>query len=503
MRIAWAPLPLARGQDRVAPSLKARSGGWIEGTTINRREFAGAALASLWTGAIAVPGLAAAASASERWQRIDAIVAHSWAKDVNRATEAEVRRDSKGKLLFLPFPYVSPSPAGTAFAYMFAWDTDFVNLALLAQGQAQLVKNHILNYLSMIERLGYMPNANTTDVSTRSQIPLIGDSVWRYHAATGDLDILRQAYPLLKRNYLDYWTSGHHQTPTGLSTNWDSGDPYFPAMLAAQAETLDWTPIYGADVRRCVPLITNCALVRYAMVIARIARTLGQRDEAKLFETRAQDRAALIRRYCWNEEAGLFLEYDYVSRQQLPFRSLCAYWTLWAGVATPRQALRLVGNLNQFEHDHGLSSTDKAYALPLPVSDYGPPCAALPEGRLSDPGDPRAIGGHNVLQWMYPAGWAPEQMIVTEGLERYGFDGAARRIAGKFLAMLLDQFERTGHFWERYNVVDGSVVVPNARCGNLWLNDWSAAAVAVFGRKLYRDLALSIQPPLAVLGMSR
>jgi alpha,alpha-trehalase len=473
---------------------------------MNRREFAGAAVASLALTALSGPALATIGSPVrdvERWQRIDAIIARSWAKDVNRATEAEVRLDTKGKLLFLPFPYVSPSPAGTAFAYMFAWDTDFVNRALLAQGQHELVRNHILNYLSMIERFGYMPNANTTDVATRSQTPLIADSVWRYYAATGDRDILQAAYRLLKRNYLDYWTSGHHQTPIGLSTNWDSGDPYFPAALAAQAETLDWTPIFGADVRRCVPLMTNCALVRYAMLIARIARTLGQLGEAAIFETHAQDRSTLIRRYCWNEEAGLFLEYDYVAKQQLPFQSLCAYWTLWAGVATPRQARRMAANLAQFEHDHGLASTDKAYPLPLPAADYGPPCAALPEGRLSDPGDPGAVGGHNVLQWMYPAGWAPEQMIVTEGLERYGYDGAARRIAGKFLAMLLDQFERTGHFWERYNVVDGSVVLPNARCGNLWLNDWSAAAVAVFGRKLYRGLDLSIKPPLALLGMAQ
>jgi hypothetical protein len=31
----------------------------------------------------------------------------------------------------------------------------------------------------------------------------------------------------------------------------------------------------------------------------------------------------------------------------------------------------------------------------------------------------------------------------------------------------MQQYARTGHLWEKYNVVDGSLVLPNARCGNI------------------------------------
>lgn len=426
------------------------------------------------------------------WTQMDTEIRSQWANDTSKAAESEIRNDSSHQLLFLPFPYVSPTAPGSIYRFMFAWDTDFISRALIAHEVFDQVRNHISNYLSMIDRYGFMPNANAAGMTTRSQTPLIADTVWRYYLKTRNRDVLYQAYPGLKINYTGYWNAPHHQTPTGLATNRDMGDPNLPPNLAAEAEVgFDWTPIYAGDVRRCVPLVTNCALVRYARTLAEIAHELGQESDAASFTQEASRRIALIRQYCWSDKHGSFLEYDFVSGRQLPCFSDSALWTLWAGVADRAQAKDVVGNLYRIEHTFGLSSTDIAYPLPCPEKDYGSVLRLSPDGNVVDPDKgASSIGGDNPLQWMYPAGWAPSHLIAVEGLDAYGYTAEGMRIASKFLGVMLNQYERTGHLWEKYNVVDGSLILPNARCGNIWMRGWTAAAAALLGRRVFKKESL-------------
>lgn len=162
---------------------------------------------------------AARASDEAQWRKLDATIRMWWDGDVRQETEVEIRQAAKPGVLFLPFPYIAPTGAGdTYFPFMFAWDTYFYNRSLLAHGRLDLVRNHIRNYLFMIERRGFMPNANHTALGTRSQTPVFPDSVWRYYVASGDLDLLHQAYPLLKREYREYWR-GSHQSDADRSVD--------------------------------------------------------------------------------------------------------------------------------------------------------------------------------------------------------------------------------------------------------------------------------------------
>jgi alpha,alpha-trehalase len=467
---------------------------------MNRRELlvaAAAAAVSKQVLPVSEPSNAGHPSApglsKEQWAALDVTIGKEWLLYISLATEEAIRKDDSGQLLFLPFPYVSPTAPGSVYRFMFGWDTDFVSRALITQGKADQARNHLLNYFFMIDRLGYMPNANVKSLITRSQTPLVADTTWRYYRATGDRELLYEAYPRLKRNYREYWCASHHQTPLGLATNRDSGDKDHSPRLAAEAETgLDWTPIFGGDVRRCVPLITNCALVRYAKCLAQISRALGNDADSKLFVHDSARRAALIRRYCWSEQEGFFFEYDFVSRHQLPCLSDCALWTLWAGVATPTQAKRVVQNLSRLEQTYGLSSTDHAYPTPSPQADYGSEAPMAPDGvEIAQGQNTKMIGEAGPLQWMYPAGWAPSHVIAVEGLDAYGNDAYATRIASKFLALMMQNWARTGHLWEKYNVVDGGIELPNARYGNLWMQGWTAAAVALLGRRVFRRQPLS------------
>jgi alpha,alpha-trehalase len=76
-------------------------------------------------------------------------------------------------------------------------------------------------------------------------------------------------------------------------------------------------------------------------------------------------------------------------------------------------------------------------------------------------------------------------------MDNYGYTTEGTRVASKFLGLMLKQHERTGHLWEKYDVVDGSIVLPNARCGNIWMRGWTAAAAALLGRRVFRKEPLS------------
>ena len=87
---------------------------------------------------------------------------------------------------------------------------------------------------------------------------------------------------------------------------------------------------------------------------------------------------------------------------------MAALYTMWAGLAKKEQAAKFVKNLQKFEHDGGLTTTTK------PLIDM-------------------SIFGSLKTQWAYPNGWAPLQLIVIEGLEKYGYSEKAEEIAIKWL----------------------------------------------------------------------
>ncbi|MEE4540387.1 trehalase family glycosidase [Streptomyces sp. V4-01] len=399
---------------------------------------------------------------ADRWRRLDRRIRTWWDEDLVTAHEDEVRADAN--VLYLPEPYAAGGGRVGPDWYrsMFAWDTWFANLALLVHDRTDLVRAHTVNYLSMVERFGFMPNANQAALRTRSQTPVFPDGIVRGLRATGDLALAHRAYPALVAEYTGYWNAGHHATPCGLATNADLGDPGLDPRLAAEAETgLDWTPIYDGDVRRTAPLLTNCALVRYAGVLAELAELLDRPGEAARWRADAERRADLVRRLCWDEEQGFFFDYDHQAGRRLPHWSLCGFWPLWAGVATPEQAHRTVDALERFRTPHGLTVTDRPLASPhegMPDAD---------------------------IQWMHPAGWAPLVIVASWGFDRYGLHEAGLAAAEGFVELMVRHHEATGELYEKYNVVTGDLTLPNERYGGIRLHGWTSAAAVLLGRRVY------------------
>ncbi len=399
----------------------------------------------------------------DRWVKLDAAIWDWWQGDLHHADEEAIRNDPAKTLLFLPFPYITPGGSHSSFPEMYGWDTQFINMGLIEHARFDIARWNMLDQLFMIERYGVVLGSSRNYCVRRGQPPLLAWSIENYLNVKKDDDELAMlAYPLLERSYTDYWNGEAHATPIGLTTCRTPECTDWPAEMSGEGEAgLDFTPIFDGHIGQCVPIHVNCALVKQAQVLAMLAERFGWSDKATRWKKEADLRAQRINQYCWDEDKGCYMEYNYVQKKRLPYYSLNAYWPLWVGIASKSQAQRVVGNLKMFDQPYGLTFTDKAYPNPHPE--------------------------FHALEWAYPESWPNQQMIVALALQRYGFNDEARKINLRYIGNVVTTWEKSGLLWERYNAVDGAHMVPNERHEPRPLHGWTSASAVVLGRMLFGE----------------
>ncbi|HEX3820945.1 MAG TPA: trehalase family glycosidase [Candidatus Sulfotelmatobacter sp.] len=178
---------------------------------------------------------------------------------------------------------------------------------------------------------------------------------------------------------------------------------------------------FGSATHHYAPVCLNSLLYKMEKDLEQIGLWLGRSDTNK-WNKRAEDRKKLITRYLWNAEKGTFFDFNFVTKQISSYKYASMFYPLWAGLATPEQATKVVGNLKGFEQPGG---------LPMSTTDTG-------------------------AQWDLPYGWGNIEMIAIAGLRRYSYNADADRISYEFLSMVAENFRRDGNIREKYNVVDRS-----------------------------------------------
>jgi alpha,alpha-trehalase len=149
-----------------------------------------------------------------------------------------------------------------------------------------------------------------------------------------------------------------------------------------------------------------------------VRKQLRRFPAATWWRDKATHRAALINRTMWDEEAGLYFDYNYVDGTRRGYAFSSTFFPLWAGIASREQAARVVRNLVLFEKRGGL----------------------------------QASAHTSGSQWDSPFGWAPLQLIAFKGLQRYGYELEANRIAVNFLSTVLKEYVNHNAIFEKYDV---------------------------------------------------
>ncbi|MGH2567793.1 MAG: trehalase family glycosidase, partial [Bacteroidota bacterium] len=360
-------------------------------------------------------------------------------------------------------PFVVP---GGRFNEMYGWDSYFIVLGLLQDDGVDLAKAMVDNFAYEITHYGKILNANRTYYLTRSQPPFLTSMMLavydRLPKDASSKGWLKEMLTAAIKEYYEVWMNASRLTKIGLSRYFDEGygpppevEPgHFDDAYAVYAQKfgmdlkkfeeaytsgaikvpeLDAYFVHdramresGHDtsyrlVNRCADLVTvdlNSLLYKIELDVARtienefegrLLQTGGKTERSSDWFERAEKRKTLINLYQWNEERGIFFDYDFVHDRQTEYVSATTFYPLWAGVASVEQAKALVKNaLPLLEMPGGIvSSTEES------------------RGLLSAERPPR--------QWDFPNGWAPHQMLVWQGLINYGYERIAHRLIYRWL----------------------------------------------------------------------
>lgn len=213
------------------------------------------------------------------------------------------------------------------------------------------------------------------------------------------------------------WVDGYR-----LTADYFHGDR---AMRESGFDTNSHFGPFGGSTHHYADASLNSLLYRYERDLHDFALQLGKAGEADRWAKAAQARKAAMDKYLWNEQRGMYVDYDFVAAKPSPYPYVTTYYPLWAGMASPQQAQSVRAKLNVFERKGGLSM------------------------------DNRPMG----VQWGDPFGWAPTNWLAVKGLDDYGFHDDAKRIAGKFSATVDQGLADDGTIREKYNMALGNADV--------------------------------------------
>eukprot|EP01114_Cavostelium_apophysatum_P015055 TRINITY_DN4029_c1_g2_i1.p1 TRINITY_DN4029_c1_g2~~TRINITY_DN4029_c1_g2_i1.p1 ORF type:complete len:504 (+),score=54.88 TRINITY_DN4029_c1_g2_i1:111-1514(+) len=375
----------------------------------------------------------------------------------------ELEQRGEEGLLYLPHPYVVP---GGRFNEQYNWDSYFINIGLLLEGKLDLARNMIDNHIYQIEHYNTILNANRSYYLSRSQPPFLSAMIREYLKQDADLTWLASCMPAVEKFYA-FFTEGLHITneseyENALSRYFALGDGPASEVLTSEFdaqgrnhyerviefyathgrdydygynvddyfdfETKQLTALYykgdrtmresgvdpsgrfgnfNVDVVHFFPVCLNSLLFMIENDIAYFNQRLGKTDQVEVWKNKAAKRKEMVDRYLWDEERGLYFDYNFKTKQRRIYEFATTFFPLYCGLASPQQAARVAANLGIFERPGGVITSTK----------------------------------YTGCQWDAPFGWAPYQYIAVRGLLSYNYRPEAKRIATKFVKVVLKTFE--------------------------------------------------------------
>jgi alpha,alpha-trehalase len=175
---------------------------------------------------------------------------------------------------------------------------------------------------------------------------------------------------------------------------------------------------FSGSTHHFAPVCLNSLLYKYERDLADLATMLKQPDAAAKWKRAAEARRAAINKYLWDQERGMFFDYDFIAGKRSTYVYATIFYPLWAGLATKEQAAAVDSHLAVLDRPGGLASSNYSSGL----------------------------------QWDLPFGWAPLNWLAVEGLRRAGYPDDARRVAEQFTRTVRTSFEKEGSIHEKYNV---------------------------------------------------
>ena len=387
-----------------------------------------------------------------------------------KSSWGEARTMAGERDLPLPYPFVPPSYSKDGIhRTLFYWDTYFTNIGLIVDGHADWALENVENLLYALHHFGCVPNYTRKDGADYcSQPPLLALMVRDIFAVTHDEAWLQRAVEGLEKEYVFWMTK--RITPIGLNQYGSNATKerlleYYEYIstrvelkrdisteekisiaknFCAEAESgEDYTPRYqNHNALDYVQIDLNSHLYGLEEFLEGY---FVEKNEEKALYYRAQKekRLALIEKYCYHAEKGIYCDYNFVADKKNEIVCAACFLPYFYGFARKDSRLKLV--YDKLKIKGGVAACED-----IGVYEY---------------------------QWGYPNIWAPYQYFAYKALMQYGLKEEGAELKNAYMHLLSSVFEKTGVLWERY---DENGNAPDLEYPTQMMLGWTAGVYRYF-----------------------
>jgi len=393
-----------------------------------------------------------------------------WSKLVRRVNPELLNRQDNHSLIYLEKPFVIP---GGRFREVYYWDTYWSILGLLHSEMFDIVKGILENLLSLVERYGFVPNGGRKYYENRSQPPFLTLMVKAYYDVTKDIDFVKSSLPTLMKEH-DFWMEQrsvlieyNNKLYTMNRYNVSTDQPR-PESFKEDLETMEkaghhndkskQTEIYsnlasaaesGWDfssrwlkeshkletivTRDIVPVDLNSVLCAVEFTLSDLYQIVATDDHAsQKYSKMANKRLSDIDELFWNEQHGLWCDFDLPKNEVLSEYYASVFFPIWIFSTYAAQPSANLGRA--FEKVKSLGVLNYCGGLPTSLIESG-------------------------QQWDFPNVWPPLQHIAVESLDprtnqtsSSEQQEAGKNLAKQFIENAYISWKTTGHMYEKYDV---------------------------------------------------
>ena len=331
--------------------------------------------------------------------------------------------------------HISSFPNRGDYPTHFLWDSAFQNLAYELMNP-YLAKESFLQLTDNIRADGRISHfhCSTWSRPQHTQPALTGWMILRYlDEVDNDKALMKQVLPALEAN--NNWWLNQRMTKFGLiycGDGLETGQDNSPRFDEGTILALDMNS-YVVNQMRCT---------------AEIARRLGQKRKAMLWDKEADKLAGLMVKYLYDPEQNMFFDAYADSGKRQTLITSSAMLPLWCGVPLPEEKIQdMIRNW--------MLNPEKLYGdVPFPSVAYDQDCYEA--------------GG-----WWRGPTWMSEAWLLLEALKLHGFEQERKDTMAKFYEMMI----KDGLLHELFNSQTGEGL------GNVE-QGWTAATFIRIGAEL-------------------
>ncbi|XP_019696678.1 trehalase isoform X2 [Harpegnathos saltator] len=387
-------------------------------------------------------------------------------KMLGRKMKEDVRiNEELYSIIYVPNPVIVP---GGRFREFYYWDSYWIIKGLLLSEMRTTVKGMLDNFVSIVDKLGFIPNGGRVYYKMRSHPPLLIPMVDEYLKSTDDHAWLRENLWLLEKEF-DFWMTNRTVTverdgvnytlaryyeessgprPESYKEDYLTGqsfrtteekDNYYAELKTAAESGWDfssrWFVYEGTNkgnltnlkTRSIIPVDLNVIIYRNARLLAKYNRQTGNETKGAYYDDVAEKWKEAVRIVLWHEEVGAWLDYDIMNDIKRDYFYPTNILPLWTDCYDTSKKADYVSKVLKYLEKNQIM--------------------------LNQGGIPTTLE-HSGEQWDYPNAWPPLQYFFIMSLNNTG-DAWAQRLAyeisEKWVRSNYKAYNETHNMYEKYD----------------------------------------------------